>query len=80
MASEQAGLCCPRCQFAFSPRVAFMTPDYCPRCLAFRRVAHRLQRIAVETGGGDLARAASDRSEVTAFAVRVVGAQDSVLP
>jgi hypothetical protein len=80
MASEQAGLCCPRCQFAFSPRVAFMTPDYCPRCLAFRRVAQRRQHLGAETVGGGLAGAASDRSEATAFAVRVVVARDSVLP
>jgi len=48
--SELAGLFgCPHCHFAFTPRAAFMTLDYCPRCLARRRVAQPLQRVDAET-------------------------------
>jgi hypothetical protein len=30
---------CTYCRFSIRPRVAFLSIDYCPRCLARRRVA-----------------------------------------
>jgi hypothetical protein len=33
---------CARCGFTISPRSAWLTVDYCPRCLARARVAIRL--------------------------------------
>jgi hypothetical protein len=41
--SEAASLLsCPHCHFAFHPKAASMTLDYCPRCLARRHVAQPL--------------------------------------
>ncbi len=35
-------LSCPHCRFSFRPRATYLTLDYCPRCLAHRRVAEPL--------------------------------------
>ena len=41
---------CPHCHFSIRPRATWLTPDYCPRCLAKRRVAEPLQPIDEPTG------------------------------
>ncbi len=38
-------LSCPRCHFAFHPKAASLTLDYCPRCLARRHGAQPLRRF-----------------------------------
>jgi hypothetical protein len=35
-------LSCPHCRFSVRPRAAYLTMDYCPRCLAKRRIAEPL--------------------------------------
>jgi hypothetical protein len=38
-------LSCSHCHFAFHPKAASLTLDYCPRCLARRHVAQPLRRF-----------------------------------
>jgi hypothetical protein len=38
-------LSCPHCRFAFHPKAASLTLDYCPRCLARRHVAQPLRAV-----------------------------------
>jgi len=38
-------LTCPHCRFCIRPRARFLAPDYCPRCIAQRRVAERLHWV-----------------------------------
>jgi hypothetical protein len=37
-------LSCPHCHFSIRPLAAFLMVDYCPRCLAKRRVAEPLRQ------------------------------------
>lgn len=32
-------LSCPRCRLMITPRVGWLTPEHCPRCIARARVA-----------------------------------------
>lgn len=47
-------LACSYCGYSIQPRTHYLTLDYCPRCLAKRRVAEPLRLVEV-TAGGDVA-------------------------
>lgn len=36
-------LSCPRCRLTITPRVVWLTPQHCPRCIARARVAVALR-------------------------------------
>jgi hypothetical protein len=44
-------LSCSYCHFSIRPRAAFLMVDYCPRCLAKRRVAEPLRPRAESPSG-----------------------------
>jgi hypothetical protein len=46
-------LSCPHCRFAFHPKAASLTLDYCPRCLARRHVVQPLRRFGEAPVGAD---------------------------
>ncbi len=41
---------CPHCHLSIHPRATWLTLDYCPRCLAKRRVAEPLGTTDEPTG------------------------------
>ncbi len=36
---------CPRCRLVIAPRMPMLAPDYCPRCLARRHLAVKLESV-----------------------------------
>ena len=43
-------LSCPHCHLTVRPRAAYLTMEYCPRCLAKRRVAEPLTKLELAPG------------------------------
>jgi hypothetical protein len=66
---------CPRCAYAISPRIAWLTVDYCPRCLARDRRAVQLEELDDRTGEhGDVDASAAGPEETDTPSARWVRA------